>query len=75
MEVDGKDHASAALRREITPVALNRRLSGSQRQSGLLSLVAILPLFVLAAVLQNLRVSSKIHCPFRKTKFIVEPFA
>jgi hypothetical protein len=38
MVVDGKDHASAALRREITPVALNRRLCGPQSQSGLLSL-------------------------------------
>jgi spore germination protein GerM len=38
MEVDGKDHASVALRREITPVALNRRLGGPQSQSGLLSL-------------------------------------
>jgi hypothetical protein len=57
MEFDGKDHASAALRREITQAALNRSLGGSQSQSGLLRLVAILPLFVLAAVLQRLRVS------------------
>jgi len=38
MEVDGKDHPSAALRWEINPVALNRRLGGIQSQSGILSL-------------------------------------
>jgi hypothetical protein len=30
MEVDGKDHALAALRRENIPVAVNRRLGGPQ---------------------------------------------